>query len=249
MDIDERIAIASGKVEKIIGLLRTLIQVRANNEFLLYSSSFSNQVGQSYAANAFNILTTCLYETEITRLCAIWDAARDEQQARDRNSLPAISWLIGPNEVVEALGARAKESRLKMEIRDLGPQRNELSRDFLVRLQARQAEREAEKVTEHAKRAKEKIAEILASDLHIGLKNFRDKNIAHSLVETALDKKGKVSIPKYGHEKELLDKTIDATSDLYYVLSDASFSWDTAWANSRLCAEALLSKTQLNVVS
>ena len=65
MTTEERIGLAKAKVETVISLLRTLIQIRANNEFLLHSDALAKQVGQSYAANAFNVLTASLYEMEL----------------------------------------------------------------------------------------------------------------------------------------------------------------------------------------
>ena len=245
MTTEERIKLAKAKVETIISLLRTLIQIRANNEFLLH---LAKQVGKSYAANAFNVLRDSLYEMELVRLCALWDAAQNAQQARTKNSLPAISWLVSTDETIAALSSSIKEDRLKREIRNLGPERGAYIEEFLAQMQARRAQEEAARVAERLRAARAKIAEVAASNLHLGLKNFRDKHIAHSLVQTWLETKGKVVDPEYGHEKELLDATLSLVSDLNYGICDASFSWETAWANSRYCSEALLSKTALNVL-
>lgn len=84
--------------------------------------------------------------------------------------------------------------------------------------------------------------------LHVGLRDFRDKHVAHLLAQSNLEKKGKVVMPKYGHERELLDKTIEVTSELYYGICDASFHWPTAWESSKYCADALLSRAAFNIV-
>jgi len=155
---------------------------------------------------------------------------------------------LAPDDVVDVLSTRIKEARLASEIRDLGPESDGTTREILAEIQARLAQKEADRVKDRLRTAKARIAEVAASDLHLGLKNFRDRHVAHSLVQTALDKKGKVAEAKYGHEKDLLDKTIDLTSDLYYGICDASFSWESAWSISRNCSEALFSKAALNVV-
>ena len=56
MTIDERVALAKGKTGKIVDALRTLLQVRMNNELILYSDLLRKQVGKSYAARSFNVL-------------------------------------------------------------------------------------------------------------------------------------------------------------------------------------------------
>ena len=71
------------------------------------------------------------------------------------------------------------------------------------------------------------------------MSGFRDKHVAHSLVQTTLEKKGKVVVRKYGHEKELLDKTIDVTSEFYYGICDASFHWPSAWEKQQVLCRSL----------
>jgi hypothetical protein len=114
MTVEERVKLAASKITTIADLLQTLIQIRANNELVWYKGVLSKQVGTSYAANAFNVLTGCLYETEILRLCILWDPAGHEGHARDRNSIPAVGWLIEAEEVLEVFRARSVENALKV---------------------------------------------------------------------------------------------------------------------------------------
>jgi hypothetical protein len=122
-------------------------------------------------------------------------------------------------------------------------------KDSVARRKSENAKADADKLLERLKNARVKANDIAGSEQLTKLRNFRDKYVAHSLVQTKLDKKGEISLPNYGEEKELLDKTIDVVHDLYYGICDASFHWDSAWANSRLCAEALFGKCQLNITA
>jgi hypothetical protein len=245
MEISERIAIAQAKVKTIIETLRTLQQLRANNEFILYSDRLRKQVGTSYAANAFNIMGAVLYEGELIKICSLWDPARHEQEARDRNSIPAVAWLITPNDVVETLRVERVKDRMKVDINPPEGPMFEWQRELALK----RAEAEGAKVGQVYQATQSKIAEAVKSELLIGMRNFRDKHIAHSLVQTKLEKaKGEVDLPKYGHEKELLDLSIDIANDLYFVACDASYLWDISWNISNRYAASLLSKCDFNIL-
>ena len=210
MTVEERVKLATSKITTIADLLQTLIQIRANNELIWYSGVLSKQVGKSYAANAFNVLTGCLFETEILRLCALWDSAGNEGRARGRNSIPAVGWLIEPDEVLEAFRARSVESALK--IPSVGPPPDAALKELITQRKIENAKGDAGKLLERLKNARIAVKAIANSEQLSNLRNFRDKYVAHSLVETELDKKGEISLPNYGEEKELLDKTIDVVA-------------------------------------
>lgn len=110
------------------------------------------------------------------------------------------------------------------------------------------AENEGQKALKALRNARERIAEIEKSDLHIGLRNFRNKYVAHALVETSLEAKGEVAKPKYGQERELFDQTVELMKELYFGVCNASYAWDMAREHSQRYANALLSKCQLNIV-
>lgn len=116
MTIDERVELAKGKTQKIIAALRTLLQVRMNNEIILYSDLLSKQVGKSYAAHSFNVLQGALFESEVVRVCALWDRAANKRQAYSRDSIPAVAWLLSSDEVLEALRAEHVQHHSQMQI-------------------------------------------------------------------------------------------------------------------------------------
>ena len=247
----DRIDLSKRKVGSIVDALVTLQQVRENNELILYSDLLSKQVGKSYAAHSFNIVQACLFESEVVRVCALWDPAGGERQARDRDSIPAVAWLVS-DEAIEALGAALIDDRCRKEFVQLNPPLDPKEADYqtaaLGRIREKRARDEASELMKRLKAVRERIAEIECSDLQTGLRRFRDQYVAHALASRAGDSKVEVVTPKYGDEKKLFEQSIEVIKELYYGVCDSSYGWDMAGEHSRRYASALLSKCQLNIL-
>src|SRR4051794_21197923 len=69
----ERITLAKAKMTKIIDHFLYVIELHANNSFVVFSPVLASQIPRSYAANAFKVFQCSMYQIEIVRLCAIWD--------------------------------------------------------------------------------------------------------------------------------------------------------------------------------
>ena len=249
MTPDERVKAAREKINRILLSLRTLLQLRSVNEIVLYSNTLSKQVGTSYAANAYNVLTGALFESELVRICALWDPTRSEQAACDRDSIPAVAWLIDSDAVADALVADIVFAAQNMKVHWAG--KNKPSEDIRRWTQQRrdvEAQEEGARARLRIDEVKKKIAETERSNLQRSLRNFRDKHIAHALVETKAEKKGKVETPRHGHEAELFEASVDIVNDLLYVLTNASFHWAEARKQTARCSGALLSRCKLNIL-
>jgi hypothetical protein len=249
----ERLEVASAKIERILGTLRTLHQLRANNDAILRSDVLSKQVGRSYAANAFNVFQGALFEAEIVRVCALWDATATAEHAVDRDSLPAVAWLLSHPDTIDHIVEQRRAERNSRPVRVLelaGGDLTEEEQEEIARHQrARDADAEAEKVRSTYEATRRLVAEVRASYAYLALKSYRDKHVAHTLVQTYDERLGKVVMaPEYGHETVLFEKAVEAFDGFYYVLRDASFSWHTSHQNTARCAAALWSRCELNVV-
>lgn len=162
MNTNDRIEMAEQKLSSIGDLLITLRYVRANNKFLLYSDTLVEQIGRSYAANAYNIIADGMFGIEVARICALWDRASNERQAIDRDSLPALTWLISSEEVSEVIAERFCDKKK-------GKKRTKL---------------ELENARKQIQQTIGCVRKIESSNLHNGLRNFRDKHVAHALART-----------------------------------------------------------------
>ena len=252
MDTQERIGVAEEKIKRISQLIINLLQVRANNEIALFSDHLAKQVGESYAANAFNSLTTAMFEIEVARICALWDGTRGEREARDRDSLTAVAWLISPEEVVDALVERIRANRKEKGFELINP-----PEDLALRAEAEEicrqnhnakGDEEAVRVRKRAQETLSWVEKIGASDLHKGLRNHRDKHIAHALVQTNPERKGTVPAPMYGETGKLFKQTIEVFDGFFYVICDSRIAWKYTHEQTTRCAEALWRDCAFNVV-
>ena len=78
----ERIELAKTKMAKVLDHFLYIVELHANNAFVVHSPTLASQIPASFAANAFNVFQRSMYQIEIVRLCAIWDrASRDRESA------------------------------------------------------------------------------------------------------------------------------------------------------------------------
>jgi len=69
--------------------------------------------------------------------------------------------------------------------------------------------------------------------------NLRHKDLAHSLTETRLERKGLVQRMKYGDKKWLVDETVAVVQNLHLGINMADFAFEPARMIARRNAEAL----------
>ena len=99
----ERITLAKAKMTKIIDHFLYVVELHANNSFVVFSPVLASQIPRSYAANAFKVFQRSMYQIEIVRLCAIWDSVD-----LDKENIPTVVALIDDDEIIEML---AEETR------------------------------------------------------------------------------------------------------------------------------------------
>ena len=64
----ERIELAKAKMAKVLDHFLYVIELHANNSFVVYSSALVSQIPESYAASAFNVFRLSMHQIEIVRL-------------------------------------------------------------------------------------------------------------------------------------------------------------------------------------
>ena len=94
----ERIRLAKAKMTKVIDHFLYVIELHANNSFVVFSPVLASQIPRSYAANAFNVFQRSMHQIEIVRLCAIWDGID-----LDKENIPTVVALIDDDEIIEML--------------------------------------------------------------------------------------------------------------------------------------------------
>src|ERR1700751_3319250 len=99
----ERINLAKAKMKKVIDHFPYVVELHANNSFMVFSPVLASQIPRSYAANAFNVFQRSMHQIEIVRLCAIWDSVDF-----DKENIATVVQLIDDDEIIETL---AEETR------------------------------------------------------------------------------------------------------------------------------------------
>src|SRR3979411_945048 len=94
----ERIEFAKTKLGKVLDHFLYVVELHANNSFVVYSPTLVSQIPPSYAANAFNVFQRSMHQIEIVRLCAIWDSADPEKE-----NIPTVVELIDDEKIIELL--------------------------------------------------------------------------------------------------------------------------------------------------
>src|SRR5713226_5345213 len=69
---DERIALSKEKMARVLDHFLYVVELRANNAFVVRSDVLTSQIPQSLAANAFNVFQLSMHQIEIVRPCALW---------------------------------------------------------------------------------------------------------------------------------------------------------------------------------
>ena len=94
----DRIAQAQAKMTKVIDHFLYLLELPANNSFIVYSDTLASQIPMSHAANAFNVFQRSMHQFELVRLCALWDGA-----GIDKENIPTVIELIDSEPIIDAL--------------------------------------------------------------------------------------------------------------------------------------------------
>lgn len=95
---EQRVALAKAKMERVLDHFLYVLELHANNKFVIYSPVLAEQIPRSYAANAFKIFQRGMHQIEIVRLCALWDSADEKKE-----NIPTVIELIDDSAVIQIL--------------------------------------------------------------------------------------------------------------------------------------------------
>lgn len=238
--VDERIALAKSRTEALVDHARAQIMLRESNNLVVYSPLLSSQVGRSYAAHAFNSFQQSMHSFEVIRLCALWD-----KSDRDTVSIPTVAELINSSEVLEALSDECYSHWANMSVNLFNEHENLDERVIIEEIfrkeQEKRAREETKQTLDNLMEALTKVITISASAELNAVINWRNKHLAHSLVQTIAESNAVIPIPnaKYGEEVALLDHSIEIIDAFHKGINGKSFVWDSARKHSRRNAAAL----------
>jgi hypothetical protein len=221
--LKQRIELARSKMIRVVDHFLYLIELHANNSYVVYSPTLSSQIPKSFAANAFNVFQRSMYHFEVVRLCAIWDGADSEKE-----SIPSVVALIDDDAIIEILAEDAGRPW-----RDGGgsglinPPDDPLQREAMEQA-VKQVDRQfglqqAAKAKAGLREAISEVRAIVSSAQLESMMNLRHKHLAHSLTETRREKSGPVQPMKVGDETDLMNRSIPIIEKLYCWVNGTSF--------------------------
>jgi hypothetical protein len=219
----ERIDLAKAKMVRVLDHFLYLVELHANNSFVVYSPTLVSQIPPSFAANAFNVFQRSMHQIEIVRLCALWDKADP-----DKESIPTVVELIDSEDIIDALAAETRSHWTDIGGHLLNPSDDPelaaIERETVRASNIRFGDEQASKAKTELMQAIIDARTILSSPRLASVMNLRDKHLAHSLTTTRREKRAPVQPMKFGDETELLDASIQIVERLYCWVNGISFS-------------------------
>jgi hypothetical protein len=237
----ERIKLAKAKMPKVLDYFLYVLELHANNSFVVYSPVLASQIPYSYAAHAFKVFQRSMYQIEIVRLCAIWDGVD-----LDKENIPTVVKLIDDDEIIEMLAEETHSQHMRGAA--FGPVVNptndliiaaEMEQERLASIDPQYADEQASKARTELRQAVDDARAIIGSSRLASILNIRDKHLAHSLETTRREKDGPVQLMKHGDETELLNASIPIIERLYCWVNGTSFSIKNSQDIDQHNAEAL----------
>jgi len=212
MSPEQKLSLSKTALQSIQGALRLTIDLHEQSRITLLSSDISDQLGESYATNAFARCRQAIFEYALVRLCALWD--KPTKQPPAELTLPTARWLVDDPEVI---------GLIKL---DFEPHERRLGTEIWSELKFR--------------RILERTDRIAKSDLLERVRNYRSKYLAHNLTATNLErsKAAALPLPQYRDVTNLLSCTIHVAQQLDANVTGISYQYGIYIEQSRTCAQA-----------
>ena len=171
----ERIALAKAKMERVLDHFLYLLELHANNQFVVYSRTLSAQIRDSFAANAFNVFQRSMHQIEIVRLSALWDNADP-----DKENISTVAKLVDNEKVIEELAEQTRANWANIQPPGLmnpspDPVLAAIEQQELRAINARFGDEQAAKAKTDLMEAIAKTQTILSSARLASVMNMRDK--------------------------------------------------------------------------
>jgi hypothetical protein len=245
----ERIKRAKAKTGKVLDHFRYVLNLHANNVFVVYSDTLSSQIPTSHAANAFIVFRRSMLQFEIVRLCALWES----DFADNAENILIVIELIDRASIIDALAdetrshwADAGPARLLDPSED--PEEAAIAEEALRRHNIEFGHQQAAKAKAGLLKAIADARAIKASPRLTSVLNLRNK-LAHSITTTKMEEKaGPVAPVKPGDETTLLEASSLIIEALHVGVNGAGFSVQAAREINERNAEALWKGCTISVL-
>jgi hypothetical protein len=215
--------LAKAKMTRVLEHFLYLLELHANNAYVVHSPLLSSQIPKSFGANAFNVFQRSRYQIEIVRLSALWDSVDIKKE-----NIPTVIELIDDNLIIETLANETRSHWANEATALLNPSvepaLNAAEREAVRRSELEFADEQADTAKAELRRSNADARAILGSPQLASIMNIRDKHLAHSLESTWREKHGPIAPMKYGDETTVLEQSAPIVERLYCYVNGKSFS-------------------------
>jgi len=243
---EERAELAKSRIRKVADQIDALLHLHESNRILIYTDTVTSKIPRSHAANTYNLISDCLFGYQLVRLCALWD----DPSRKDRASLPVVAELIRNKNVRRILACERYSWHSRRGARILNPSHEvEVYTQQLSATEAygqRLGRRNARSTIRSMLRCIKSSDEIQLSEELIALKGFRNDHVAHCL---QYDKATVNARPeaKFGHEEQLLEKTLELVRLFALDLAGTNYSWEEYRQQHKRCASELWQSIEFSI--
>ena len=243
MSVSKRVQLAEDKTRRIVKELRWLIDLHENNALVFYSPLLADQIPESHAAKAFNVMQASMLYFEIVRLCTLWGRCDVE-----KFSIPTVVELADDKEFQQAIHDRTKDRPIDGRLLNPDPAFETEIKKALRDHNRQFAQREADKSVQQLKRAIELARITSKSERLTAVKNLRDKHLAHLLERTRAEKAGPVEPMKHGDERPLIEETIEIVEGLHLGIIGSAYDFKNSREIASKNAQALWGGCKIEVL-
>ena len=169
-----------------------LIALHENNALIFYSPLLTDQIPESFAANAFNVVQESVHRYEIVRLCTFWDGLDLE-----KSNVPTVIELVDDLLVVNQVVKETKDAWGRIGTSLLNPDPDPaVQANIEAALRAHEEDCSKKQAAEAGARLRQAISaarSTIGSPKLTSVMNLRNKSLAHRLAETREEKRGTVA--------------------------------------------------------
>ena len=213
----ERLDAAAERLNEVRIRVNAAISLFEHNRKFVFDEAFDREVPSSEARAMFQFVQHTLVRSLILEVCKIWDSPRDS-----RDSLPTIHALLNKPAVLDL--QRERQIQRFQHFRNLSPA--EVDPELDTWLKSTAAGNDDGIADERIALLKDTLPEVERvfekSTILPRLREFRDRNIAHSLST----KPRREDWPFYGDAGDLLSITEPLMTNLMQTVCYGSPSWD-----------------------
>jgi hypothetical protein len=243
----KRIELAKVTMERVLDHFLYVLELHANNYFVIYTDTLSRQIPTSFAANAFKVFQRGMYQIEIVRLCALWDRPEKEKE-----NITTVVELIDHEQIIEALAEETRGQWANHPPSLLNPAPDpelaEIELTGLREVNKRLGKDQAIKARAKLKKSIKVVRTIRRSSRLKSIMNARDKHLAHSLTKTRREKHGPIKPMTNSDGRWLLTRSIPVIEALYCWVNGKSFSIAHSMEIDKENANALWGGCKINVL-